>query len=248
MSTPKVSIVIPSYNESAQIKERAIEEIDNYLKKQSYSFEVLIVDDCSTNGTVEQLEEEIKNKKNFRLLKNEHGGKAITVMTGLLESKGDIALFTDMDQATPITELEKVLGKFNEGYDIVIGQRQGRRGAPWIRKMAAIGFAMLRKILIGLPFEDTQCGFKAFSRQAAEEIFPQLLKEWQKMKAKGAAVNAGFDVETLFIAKKKGYKIAAVNVEWKHVENVKQVQLMMDSLEALKDMLRVKLNYLAGKY
>ncbi len=244
----KLSVVVPSYNEAIEVKKEAIDAIDEYLKKQALSYEVLIVDDQSTNNTLDEVKNYIKNKDHFKVLELEHGGKAITVITGVLKSQGEIALFTDMDQATPINQLEKILPEFNKGFDIVIGARKDRKGAPLIRKMAAFGFATLRNLVLGLPFQDTQCGFKAFNRASINAIFPALLDGWKHMRKSGAAVNAGFDVETLFLAKKKSFKIKDVEVEWYHVQNEKQVQIIKDSLEAVKDMLRIRLSDLLGKY
>lgn len=243
-----LSIIVPSYNESWEIKKDAIDSIESYVNNLPLNIEVLIADDESTNNTREKVKDYVKNKKNFKLLEFAHGGKAITVMNGLLESKGEIALFTDMDQATPITELKKLLDKFVEGYDIVIGVRKDRKGAPVIRKIAAFSFITLRNIILGLPISDTQCGFKAFKREAINTVLPQMLESWQNMKIKGAAVNAGFDIELLFIAKDKGFKIAEVPVEWHHVQNEKQVQIVKDGMEALRDMIRIRKNHLSGKY
>lgn len=247
MDKIKLSVVIPAFNESANLAKGPLEEVYLYLKKQDYSYEVLIVDDGSTDNTVELIEKQIKGKENFKIIKNLHGGKAITVMTGLLQSKGEIAVFTDMDQATPIDQIEKFLPEFEEGFDIVIGRRQGRKGAPLIRKLMAWGFSLLRGVILGLPFADTQCGFKAFSHQAIEAIFPNLLKKWQGAKTKKAAVNAGFDVETLFLARKKNLKIAEIDVFWRHVGS-ERVQAIGDSLEALRDILRIRLNDLRSNY
>lgn len=247
MTNIKLTLVIPAYNEAENLRLGALDSVSKYLKKQDYSYEVLIVDDGSTDETVKLTEEEIKDKKGFRLIKNPHGGKALTVMSGLLESTGEIALFTDMDQATPIDQIEKFLPKFEEGYDIVIGSRHGRSGAPAIRKLMGWGFSLLRSLILGLPFADTQCGFKAFNRKSIQAIFPDLLKNWKTMKTSGAAVNAGFDVETLFIARKKGFKIAEVLVDWHHV-GTERVQALRDSLEALKDIARIRMNDIQGKY
>lgn len=243
----KVSVIIPAYNEEKNLKLGPLESIDEYLKKQNYSYEVLIVDDGSKDKTAELIEQQIKHKKNFKLIKNSHGGKALTVIYGLRHSSGDIALFTDMDQATPIKELEKLLPKFDEGYEVVIGSRSGRKGAPLIRKLMAAGFALLRGVILGLPFKDTQCGFKAFSRKAINEVFPSMEEKWKIHKAKGAAVQAGFDVETLFLVRRKGFKVAEVPVEWHHV-GTERVQAVKDSIDALKDILRIRLNSLQGKY
>ncbi len=247
MTNPKLSVIIPSYNESENLKKDVLRNVYNYLSRQDYSYEVLIVDDGSTDETVDIVKEKIKSFKNFKLLQNSHGGKAITVMTGLVKSHGDIALFTDMDQATPINQIEKMFPKFDEGFDIVIGSRHGREGAPILRKLAAWGFALLRNLILGLPFSDTQCGFKAFNRKSIEIIFPDLLKKWQSVHVKGAAVNAGFDVEVLFIAKEKGLKIAEVDVDW-HYVGTERVQIIKDSLDAIGDMIRIRWNEIQGKY
>ncbi len=243
----KLSVIIPAYNEFENLKAGALDEIDQYLNRQNYSYEVLVVDDGSTDDTAKILEEEIKNKDGFKLIKNSHGGKAITVMSGLLKSTGKMTVFTDMDQATPIDQIEKFFPKFQEGFDIVIGSRQGRKGAPLVRKVMASGYSFIRGLILGLPFSDTQCGFKAFNRQAIDAIIPELLLIWEKLKSKSAAVNAGFDVEMLFLARKKGLKIAEAQVEWRHV-GTERVQAISDSLEALKDILRIRLNDLRGKY
>ncbi len=247
MSDIKLSVVIPSYNEQANLKNGVLDEVYKYLKDKEYTWEVLIVDDGSSDQTKEIVKEQIKNRTGFRLIENPHGGKAITVMSGLLESKGEIALFTDMDQATPLIELEKLLPEFNKGFDIVIGSRHGRKGAPLIRKLAAWGFAVLRGVILGLPFKDTQCGFKAFNRKSIETIFPRIKSEWGVLHFKGGAVNAGFDVEVLFLAKKLGFKIEEVSVEWNYVDT-ERVQVIKDAAAALYDMLRIRINDFQGKY
>lgn len=247
MKNIKLSVIIPAYNEAENLHSGALDSVFEYFKNQKYPYEVLIIDDGSTDQTVKLVEDIIKNKPGFKLVKNPHGGKAITVMSGLLSSSGEIALFTDMDQATPINQIEKFFPKFEQGFDIVIGSRHGREGAPAIRKLMGWGFSVLRKLFLGLPFNDTQCGFKAFNRKSVDLIFPELLESWKKIRASGAAVNAGFDVETLFIAQKKGLKIAEVLVDWRHV-GTERVQAVRDSLEALKDMVRIKINDIQGKY
>lgn len=247
MLQPKLSIVIPAYNEVQNISSGSLNEVAAYIRKAKYEVEVLIVDDGSSDQTVPLLEKVIKGKKGFRLIKNSHGGKAITVMSGMLKTSGEVTVFTDMDQATPIDQIEKFFPKFDEGFDIVIGSRQKRAGAPLVRKIAAWGFSTLRNIILGLPFQDTQCGFKAFNQKAIQEIFPKMLAIWETKKSSGAAVNAGFDVETLFLAKKLGLKIAEVPVDWHHV-GTERVQLVKDALDAISDMIRIKKGDISSKY
>jgi dolichyl-phosphate beta-glucosyltransferase len=238
-----LSVVIPSYNEPVEMKIEALDEVNAYLSKQDYSYEVILVDDGSTNGSLTEVKEHIKKLKGFRVLEPEHGGKALTVMAGMLDAKGVIALFTDLDQATPIDQLSKILPKFEEENDIVIGSRSGRKGAPLTRKFVAWGFAVLRNLILGLPYSDTQCGFKAFNRVSREEIFGQMQKEWKKNTAKGAAVNASFDIEALYIAKKKGYKVAEVPVKWHHVDvGSRQVRVLNEAIDSLKAMFKIRWN------
>lgn len=243
----RLSVVIPAFNEAANLKKGVLDKVYEYLKRQGYKYEVLIVDDGSRDETLSLVEKFIKNKPSFRLVHNTHGGKAITVMTGLLKSRGDVVLFTDMDQATPINQIEKFFPKFHEGFNIVIGSRHGRKGAPLRRKLSAWGFTVLRNVILGLPFTDTQCGFKAFDKEAVREIFPSLIGRWRAAKAAGGAVNAGFDIEVLFLAKKRGFKIAEIPVDWQYVDT-ERVQFIKDALEALLDMLRIRIGALRGTY
>lgn len=242
----KLSVVIPSYNESANLKRGVLEDVGNFLDKLKIEYEIIVVDDGSTDDSVELIKKS-SQKKPCKLIQNPHGGKADAVMTGMLKAEGEIILFTDMDQATPINQIEKFIPKFEEGYDIVIGSRQGRKGAPLIRKLSAWGFSLLRGIILGLPFKDTQCGFKAFEKNTVEKILPKIKSEWGTVHFKGGAVNAGFDVELLYLAKKFGFKISEIPVEWNYVDT-ERVQVIKDAMAAIYDMFRIRWNDLKGKY
>lgn len=243
----KLSIVIPAYNEEKNLKNGVLNQVNDYLKTVNYSYEVLIVDDGSTDHTVSVAQQQIKGMKNFKIMQNRHGGKAFTVMTGLLSAKGEVTVFTDMDQATPLNQIEKFFPKFAAGFDIVIGSRAGRKGAPLIRKVMANGWTLIRTIFLGLPFRDTQCGFKAFNQAATAKIIPQIKDEWGVVHTGGGAVNAGFDVEILYLAKKYDFKIAEVPVKWNYVDT-ERVQFLKDALAAIYDILRIRWNDLNGKY
>lgn len=242
-----LSIVIPAYNEEGNVKRGVLYSVNDYLKKQKYSWEVIVVDDGSKDETAKLVEKFVEKHKGFKLLRQPHRGKGSTVIAGVLASKGEIVLFTDMDQATPIDQIEKLLAKLEKGYDIAIGSRVGREGAPLIRKTMAYGFSVLRNIVLRLPFKDTQCGFKAFKKTAAEDIFSRMKVFGERTETQGASVSAGFDLETLYIARKLGLKTAEVPIIWHHQEGTK-VNPIKDSWEGLRDLFRVRMNAVLGRY
>lgn len=245
-----LSVVIPSYNEMANLQKGVLNKVKNYLDKQEFDYEVIIVDDGSGDESREFVQKFAKDEKEFRLITNSHSGKAGAVSTGMLEAKGDFVVFTDMDQATPIEELEKLLPFIEEGYDIVIGSRSGhRKGAPWTRKIMAKGMMVLRSAIVGLPeINDTQCGFKLFSKKASKEIFENVKKVHNGFKSiHGSSVTAGFDIEVLYIAKRLGFRIKEVPVEWLYVET-RRVSPVKDSFDGLFDLLRIRRNIFKGKY
>jgi dolichyl-phosphate beta-glucosyltransferase len=245
-----LSIVIPAYNEEKNLKKGVLDLVNNYLKKQKYSWEVLIVDDGSKDNTIKIVSDFVKKNKNFKLFKEPHRGKGGTVIAGMLKASGDIVVFDDMDQATPIEELEKILPKFDQGYDIAIGSRSGRKGANVIRKIMAFGFMTLRTLILRLPFKDTQCGFKGFKKEVVSVIFKKMEIFSNIQISSGSAVTAGFDLELLYIARKMGYKIAEVPVEWeeKGDRGTSGVNPIKDSWDGFRDLIKVRLNAIQGKY
>jgi glycosyltransferase involved in cell wall biosynthesis len=245
-----LSIVIPAYNEIRNLKRGVLEDVYSYLKTQDFSWEIILVDDGSDDSTLSYLRDFSKQKKYVRVLAEPHRGKAGTVISGMLSAKGDIVLFTDLDQATPINQLEKFLPEFEHGYDIVIGSRHGRKGAPIVRKVMALGFVVLRFLLLQLPYRDTQCGFKGFKHSVVTPIFERLKVFRENQSVTGSAVTAGFDLELLYVARKLGYKVAEVPVEWeeKGDRGKSGVNPLKDSWEGLRDLLRVRMNALLGKY
>ncbi|MEK7472741.1 MAG: dolichyl-phosphate beta-glucosyltransferase [Patescibacteria group bacterium] len=242
-----ISIIIPSFNEENNIRTGSLSGIVDYLNQQKYRWEIIVVDDGSSDKTAELAEKFAKNHKNVVVLREPHRGKGGTVIAGMLKANGDVVIFDDMDQATPIDQLEKILPKFSNGYDIVIGSRVGREGAPLIRKTMALGFSILRNLVLRLPYKDTQCGFKAFKKKASNEIFKRLQIFNQQQAQSGASVSAGFDLEILYVARKLKLKVAEVPVVWHHKEGTK-VNPIKDSWEGLRDLMKVRLNAIQGKY
>ena len=247
MSKIKLSVIIPAYNEEKNINKGVLLDIWNYLKKQEYTWEVIFVDDKSTDSTLSLLRKFSEEHSGFLVLAEPHRGKGGSVIAGILKAEGDIVLFTDMDQATPLKEVEKFLPKFENGYDIVIGSRKGRKGAPLVRRIMAYGFSVLRVVILGLPYKDTQCGFKAFTRKAAQKIFSKLKVFSDKEVSKGSHVTAGFDLEVLYIARKLKLRTVEVTVNWEHRET-ERINPVKDSLEGLKDLLKVRINAFKGVY
>lgn len=247
---PYLSVVIPAYNEEYNLRTGVLDSVYDFLLKQKYTWEILFVDDGSTDNTVSLAEAFAKNHTGFKVLKEPHRGKAGTVVAGILKAAGEIVLFTDTDQATPIDQVDKILPRFEHGYDIVIGSRRGRPGAPLIRKFIALGFSVLRFLILRLPYRDTQCGFKAFKSESAQKIFEQLKIFDENRIDTGASVTAGFDLEVLYIARKLKLKVAEVNVDWhdKGERGDSAVDPIRDSLNGLKDLIQVRLNSLQGKY
>jgi len=247
----KLSIIIPSYNEMANLQKGTLEKVKNYLSKKKYSYEVLVVDDGSNDGSREFVVNFAKENKGFRVIENNHTGKAGAVTTGMLKAKGDYVLFTDMDQATPIEEVEKLLPYMRGNFDIVIGSRKDHReGAPFSRKVMAKGMIITRTILVGLSkIDDTQCGFKIFKKEASDKIFSKINKIHGGFKSTkiNSSVSAGFDVEILYIGQKLGYSIKEVPVKWLYVET-RRVNPVRDSFEALSELMRIRTNIIKGIY
>lgn len=224
--------------------------MEKYLSTCVFAVEVIISDDGSTDKSRELIKNFIKKHKNFSLLENKHAGKAFAVKAGSEQAKGEVILFTDMDQSTPISEMEKLLPWFKKGFDIVIGSRGAvRKNAPFYRQIAASIFRLLRKILILKDIDDTQCGFKAFRTEVAKDLFKRLQVFKERKEVKGWRVSA-FDIELLFLAEKLGYKIKEVPVFWedKDVALKKKTDFLKESWQMFQEIIRVRLNEFFGRY
>jgi glycosyltransferase involved in cell wall biosynthesis len=232
------------------LRKGVLDRIDHYLSRQKYTYEVIIVDDGSDDGSAEFVEKFTQENSNFRLIKGSHSGKEGAVTSGMLEAVGELRLFTDMDQATPIEEVEKLLPFFEKEYSVVIGSRNtNRKGSPLSRRIMSRSMIVLRKLMVGIrEIDDTQCGFKMFTAEAGDRLFRKLSTLHHGFsKIHGSNVTAGFDVELLFLANKMGYKIKEVPVEWLYVES-RRVSPINDSINGLMDLAKIASGKFSGKY
>ena len=246
---PYLSVIIPAYNEEPNFKKGTIDEVPKYLEGQNYSYEILIVDDGSEDDTAKLAADFAKQHKNVRVVKNPHQGKAETVKTGVEAAQGELILFTDFDQATPLYEVERLLPYFPE-YDIVIGSRQlpgaKREKEPFYRHLMGLVFNLVVQAIAVRGIWDTQAGFKCFKGNVAKDLFGNLKVYGRGKKVQGALVTA-FDVELLFIAKKKDYTLTEDPIIWTHVAT-SRVNPLRDSLRMFRDVVKVRLNDIRGVY
>lgn len=247
MTTPiSLSVIIPAYNESARIG-NGLEQVLTYLSRQRWASEVIVVDDGSTDATAELVRQFVRQRCDgsvpLRLLSHsQNAGKGASVRTGLLHARGAIVAFTDADVSAPITELPKLIGPIEQGIcDVVIGSRalnrqlighRQSRGREWAGRL----FNRLVRLVTGLDIKDTQCGFKAFRRDAVLPIF-------QRQQISGF----GFDVEILFVAKRRGLRMVELPVVWNHVEG-SRVRMIRDSLKMAAELLKIRWYDLMGLY
>lgn len=247
---PYLSVIVPSYNEERNIKRGVLDELLSYLKKQKYEWEIILSDDGSADNTLAELKKFAEKDNRIIVVANKHAGKAPTVTSGMLKAKGDWRLFTDFDQSTPISEIEKLFEFTNEGYKVVIGSRElegaKRDKEPFYRHIMGKGFNFLVQTLAVPGIHDTQCGFKLFSEDATKVLFNKLYVYGNQEEREDAFTGAA-DVELLFLARKMGYKIKEVPITWKHHYS-ERVSAFKDSFRMFRDIVLIRISHLLGKY
>ena len=245
MAHPELSIVIPAYNEAARI-DVTLARVLACVATQGWDAEVLVVDDGSTDETSTIVERWMRGpglaNGRLHLIQNPgNRGKGYSVRNGLLQAAGDIVMFTDADLSAPMEEAERLLSAIHDGAEVAIASRWLDRQRqtiqqPLYRQIFGRCFNWITRRVMNLPFHDTQCGFKAFRREAAQIIFRlQTIERW------------GFDPEILFIARKLKYTIREVPVTWGHDER-SRLSYLKDGMKMLEEMAVVRRNSLAGRY
>jgi len=237
----ELSIIVPAFNEEKRLP-KTLDHICRYLRSRQLRAEVVVVDDGSTDRTAKVVDDARAGFAELRLLSNgRNRGKGFSVRHGILEARGEFVLFTDADLSTPIEEVEKLLAALGDGYDVSIGSRAVDRrlievNQSAFREQAGIIFNRFVRKITGLPFQDTQCGFKAFRREQTRSVFEQQRTE-----------GFGFDPEILFLARRKGLQIAEVPVRWAH-DPATKVHMIGDSMRMFLDLFAIRWNAAIGRY
>lgn len=248
---PLVSIVIPAYNEEEIIRRGVLQRVAQYLSSQDYESEVIVVDDGSTDATPSLIEEAHVRWPFLSLLRAEHGGKGRAVAAGVRAARGRYVFFIDMDQSTPIDHLTDALRALREGADVVIASRwlkdSERLGEPLARRVGGRAFSLLVRLLLLPGISDSQCGFKGFRKEVADELFAGLVVFGEGPRAVSGPMVTAFDVELLVQARERGYEIAEVPVTWHHVET-DRVSVLRDGIRMLREVLAVWMNRRRGRY
>ena len=238
---PAYSIVIPAYNESARIG-ATLHEVVHCVRERGWDAEVIVVNDGSTDDTSRLVLDFVLTAPEVRLIENPgNRGKGYSVRNGLLQARGEIVMFTDADLSAPIAEAERLFAAIRSGADIAIGSRWLESGRqthrqPLYRQFFGRCFNLITRTVMGLRFADTQCGFKAFTRAAAQTVFQlQTIERW------------GFDPEILFIATKRHLRIDEVSVSWGH-DARSRMSYLRDGVHMLREMAIIRWNALLGRY
>jgi glycosyltransferase involved in cell wall biosynthesis len=232
----QLSVVVPAYNESAAINAGALESMRAWLDARPFQTELIVADDGSADDTIS-----LSRRTADTVLELPHGGKAAALTAGTRAARGEILLLTDMDLATPIEDGSRLLEAMRAGADVAIGSRGiARPGAPLKRYVLSLGQMTLSRLLLGLPFTDTQCGFKAWRRHVLYDVLDQLVvySPDRPVGIEGAGVTSGFDVECLVVALRLGLDIREIPVSWKHMAS-RRVRPATEARRGVRDLLRI---------
>lgn len=236
---PFLSLIIPAHNEERRLPQ-TLERVRSFLQDQSYSSEILVVENGSNDRTAQVAEQFAAKVDGLRLLREQQRGKGLAVRAGMLTATGDYRFICDADLSMPIEEVNRFLPPALHGFDIAIASREiagaVRYGEPVYRHWIGRGFNTLVRLLAIPGFQDTQCGFKCFTGAAAERLFKlQVLDGWT------------FDVEVLYLAIKLGYRIREIPIPWYYVPG-SRVRLLQDSWLMFTDLFRIRSNWRRGLY
>jgi glycosyltransferase involved in cell wall biosynthesis len=249
-TNPYLSVVIPAYNEARRIAQ-SVNTVIDYLRTRPYTWQLLVIDDGSIDETRNIAHDLCEGKPELTIIGNEHRGKAFTVRTGVLASRGDYVVFSDADLAVPITALEPMLHRFREGADVVIASREApgarRVGEPAYRHLMGRVYNLVYQLLILPGVQDSQCGFKGFTRAAADTLFGNMLLYGEHAPIVRGGLLTGFDAELLFLARRWDFQVTEIPVEWFYGAGSK-VRAFHDTPKMMRDILLIRWKALTRRY
>jgi dolichyl-phosphate beta-glucosyltransferase len=238
LAIPFLSVVIPAYNEETRIS-ATLSAVLDYLRAQKYTWEIVVVDDGSVDATSAFVNSVVDTDDRVCLERIPHGGKGWAVRHGMLAATGELRFMCDADLAMPIPQISRFIDQMSEGYDLVIGSREGtgsrRYDESASRHFRGRIFNMVVRLLAVRRFQDTQCGFKCFRSTAAEGLF-----------ASQRTTGFGFDVELLYLASKRDLRVLEMPIEWHHQEE--STVRFVDAFLMLRDVIMVRLRDVRGDY
>jgi dolichyl-phosphate beta-glucosyltransferase len=239
MNSTYLSIVIPAYNEEKNI-EGTLSEIEAYLLGKEFTHEVILIDDGSIDWTVMKAKEFESRIAGLKIIESRpNHGKGYVIRKAMLEARGEYVLFMDADNSTTIKEFNKFLPVLSDKFAVYIASRRMSGSSvkvPFARRALGFVYILMARIILGIGVSDINCGFKVYTQTSSQTVFKkQLMNDWS------------FDAENLFVAKKYGYKVKEIPVEWKH-KYTSKVKPIRDGLKSFWSLVKIRLNDLFGKY
>jgi len=236
---PFLSIIIPAYNEELRIAS-TLEKVFSFLETQEFESEILVIENGSQDRTAELVAQFQNTHPNLLLLRESRAGKGLAVRRGMLTARGEYRFICDADLSMPVEEIRRFLPPQLDSYDVAIASREFpgavRYDEPIYRHIIGRGFNFLVRQFTGLKIHDTQCGFKCFRAGIVDDLFQkQVIDGWT------------FDVEVLFIAQKRGYKIVEIPIPW-YYRPGSRVRIVKDTLAMFCDIIRIRINAVRGIY
>jgi dolichyl-phosphate beta-glucosyltransferase len=248
--TPHLTVVIPAYNEAGRLP-RTLDLMLSYFRDQPYTWHLCVVDDGSDDETLVLAKEWAEQETGLTVIANDHRGKAYAVRTGILATQGDYVAFSDADLSVPIAEIQRLLTALDGGADVAIGSREGpgarRYGEPAYRHLMGRVYNLLYRTVLLPGISDSQCGFKALRTPVAHDLFRRMLVYGADARPIKGGMVTGFDTELLFLARRRGYRLDEVGVDW-YYGKASKVRPVRDTERMIADVFRIRAYAGAGRY
>lgn len=245
-----LTVVVPAYNEARRLP-GTLEKMAAYFRRQTYPWQICVVDDGSDDGTLAIAHAIAASEPGVAVIANDHRGKAFAVRTGILAARTRNVAFSDADLSVPIAEIERLLAALAGGADVAFGSREGpgarRYGEPGYRHLMGRVYNLLYRRILLPGISDSQCGFKAFRTEVAHDLFQRMLVYGGDAQPIKGGMVTGFDTELLFLARRRGYRLAEVGVDW-YYGRASKVRPLQDTVRMIIDVFRILANARAGRY